>query len=74
MSKQLRMACAVMDALITRDVVTAPSMLDSLDYDVDSIRQTLKVLAEHRFAEHIGTESDGRTKRYRMGPKLRRPA
>lgn len=74
MSKQIRMACALMDLLRTEPVVTARMAIERIEYDDGSIRQALKVLAEHRFAEHIGTESDGRTKRYRMGPKLRRPA
>lgn len=74
MSKQLRMACAVMDMLRTDPVVTMPGLLDAIDYDPDSIRQTLRVLTELGFAQFIGLDADGRTKRYVSGPKLRRSA
>lgn len=72
MSKQIRMACALMDLLRTERVVTARMALERIEYDEGSIRQALKVLVDTEYAEQIGGSDTGRTKLYVAGPKLRR--
>lgn len=71
MSKQVRMACALLDLLIAERPLTASRAADCLEYDIDSIRQTLNVLASARWAEVSGLAPDGRTKLYIPGPKFR---
>lgn len=70
MSKQIRMACAVLDMLASQPVVTLSDARDRIEYDEGSLRQTFKVLSETGYAQVRGVAVDGRTKLYSAGPKL----
>lgn len=71
MSKQVRMACALLDNLLTSNPLTAVDAAERIDYDINSIREALNVLVQTHWAEIAGMAPDGRTKLFVPGPKLR---
>lgn len=71
MSKQIRMACALMDLLVSQKPLSVSKALDSIEYDENSVRQALRVLSELGYAEMVGYAPNGITKLYVPGPKLR---
>lgn len=72
MSKQIRMACALLDLLRSEPVVTVRMAVERIEYDENSLRQALRVLVELQYAKQIGGGDNGRTKLFVAGPKLAR--